>query len=193
MSTFWLVISGTLTGAVGPGVSVLYAVYGELITERAGRINLGMEGCLLMWAPASGSWSPSRPARRGVGVLAGMAAGALASLIHAYLIVYRDTNQLATGLALTLFAGGVTAYVGRDYVDSIIDGLNPIAIPGLAGIPVLGEALFRQDILAYAAYALGPPHLVRPPVHPVGAEPPGRRRERGGGVRPPGETPRCCN
>ena len=50
MNTFWLVVSGTLTGAVGPGVSVLYAVYGELITERAGRINLGMEGCLLMGA-----------------------------------------------------------------------------------------------------------------------------------------------
>ena len=63
---------------------------------------------------------------------------------------------MATGLALTLFAGGVTAYVGRDYVDSIIDGLNPIAIPGLVGIPVLGEALFQQDILAYIAYGLGP-------------------------------------
>ena len=50
MSTFLLVISGTLTGAVGPGISVLYAVYGELITERAGRINLGMEGCMLTGA-----------------------------------------------------------------------------------------------------------------------------------------------
>ena len=155
MSAFWLVISGTLTGAVGPGVSVLYAVYGELITERAGRINLGMEGCLLMGA-CFGFLATVESGSAGVGVLAGMVAGALASLIHAYLVIYRDTNQLATGLALTLFAGGVTAYVGRDYVDSIIDGLNPIAILGLVGIPVLGEALFRQDILAYLAYGLGP-------------------------------------
>ena len=155
MSTFWLVASGTLTGAVGPGISVLYAVYGELITERAGRINLGMEGCLLMGA-CFGFLTTAETGSAGLGVLAGMAAGGLASSIHACLVIYRNTNQLATGLALTLFAGGVTAYVGRDYVDSIIDGLNPIVIPGLADIPVLGEALFRQDILAYMAYALGP-------------------------------------
>ena len=155
MSTFWLVVSGALTGAVGPGVSVLYAVYGELITERAGRINLGMEGCLLMGA-CFGFLTTVETGSAGIGVLAGMAAGGLLASIHAYLIIYRYTNQLATGLALTLFAGGVTAYVGRDYVDSIIEGLNPIAIPGLADIPVLGEALFRQDILAYVSYGLGP-------------------------------------
>ena len=155
MSTFWLVISGTLTGAVGPGISVLYAVYGELITERAGRINLGMEGCMLMGA-CFGFMATAETGSATIGVLAGMAAGALASAIHAGLVIFRETNQLATGLALTLFAGGMTAYVGRDYVDDIIQGLGPIAIPGLANIPVLGEALFRQDILAYVAYGIGP-------------------------------------
>ena len=155
MSAFWLVVSGTLTGAVGPGVSVLYAVYGELITERAGRINLGMEGCLLMGA-CFGFLTTAETGSAGVGALAGIAAGGLLASIQAGLVIYRDTNQLATGLALTLFAGGVTAYVGRDYVDSIINGFNSIAIPGLAEIPVLGEALFQQDILAYISYALGP-------------------------------------
>ncbi len=155
MSTFWLVISGALTGAVGPGVSVLYAVYGELITERAGRINLGMEGCLLMGA-CFGFLTTVETGSAVLGVLAGMAAGGLLASIQAGLVTFRGTNQLATGLALTLFAGGVTAYVGREYVDSIIGGLNPIAIPGLADIPVLGEALFRQDILAYISYGLGP-------------------------------------
>ena len=155
MTTFWLVISGTLTGAVGPGISVLYAVYGELITERAGRINLGMEGCLLMGA-CFGFLATAETGSATVGVLAGMAAGGLLASIHAFLVTYRDTNQLATGLALTLFAGGITAYIGRDYVDDIIYGLDPIAIPGLADISVLGDALFRQDILAYLAYALGP-------------------------------------
>lgn len=155
MSAFWLVISGALTGAVGPGVSVLYAVYGELITERAGRINLGMEGCLLMGA-CFGFLTAAETGSAGWGALAGMASGGLLASIQAGLVIFRDTNQLATGLALTLFAGGVTAYAGRDYVDSIIDGLNPIAIPGLADIPVLGEALFRQDILAYISYGLGP-------------------------------------
>lgn len=155
MGTFWLVISGALTGAVGPGVSVLYAVYGELITERAGRINLGMEGCLLMGA-CFGFLTTAETGSAALGALAGILAGGALASIQAGLVIFRDTNQLATGLALTLFAGGVTAYVGRDYVDSIIDGFNPIAIPGLSDIPVLGEALFRQDILAYISYLLGP-------------------------------------
>ena len=155
MNVFWLVISGTLTGAVGLGISVLYAVYGELITERAGRINLGMEGCLLMGA-CFGFIATAETGSAGLGVLAALTAGGLLAAIHACLVINRDTSQIAAGLALTLFAGGVTAYAGRDYVDSIITGLNPIAIPGLAAIPVLGEALFRQDILAYVSYALGP-------------------------------------
>ena len=146
MSTFWVVLSGTLTGAVGPGVSVLCAVYGELITERAGRINLGMEGCMLMGA-CFGFIATVETGSATAGVLAGMAAGGGLAAVHGYMVVYRDTNQLATGLALTLFGGGITAYAGRGYVDSIINGLNPIAVPLLADIPVIGDALFRQDIL----------------------------------------------
>ena len=90
------------------------------------------------------------------GVFAGMAAGGLLALLHALLVVYRDTNQLATGLAVTMFGAGITAYAGRDYVDSVVGGLEGIAIPLLSTIPVVGEALFQQDILAYAAYGLGP-------------------------------------
>ena len=155
MNTLLLVLKGTLTGAVGPGISVLYATYGELITERAGRINLGTEGCMLMGA-CFGFVAAVETGSSAVGILAGMAAGSGLSLVLAYLVIYRDTNQLATGFALTLFGSGITAYAGRDYVDSIIVGLNPISIPLLSQIPVLGKALFRQDILAYLAYGLGP-------------------------------------
>ena len=155
MNTVWLVMSGTLTGAVGPGISVLYATYGELITERAGRINLGTEGSMLMGA-CFGFIATVETGSASAGVLAGMAAGSGLSLILAYLVIYRDTNQLATGFALTLFGTGITAYAGRDYVDSTIGGLNPIAIPLLSDIPEIGKALFEQDILAYIAYALGP-------------------------------------
>ncbi len=155
MITLWLIIGGTLTGAVGPGVSVLYAVYGELITERSGRINLGMEGCMLMGA-CFGFLVTAVTGSASLGVVSGSAAGGLLAAVHGLLVVYRDANQVASGLALTLFGGGLTAYVGRDYVDRIITGLEPIAIPGLADIPVIGGALFQQDILAYFAYALGP-------------------------------------
>ena len=65
MSDVWLVLGGTLTGAVGPGISVLYATYGELITERAGRINLGTEGSMLMGASGSSSPWKQAPLRLG--------------------------------------------------------------------------------------------------------------------------------
>ena len=91
-----------------------------------------------------------------VGVLAGIAAGSGLSLIPAYLVVCRQTNQRAAGLALTMFGAGITAYAGRDYVDSTIRGLNPIAISLISEIPGIGKALFRQDILTYIAYGLGP-------------------------------------
>jgi simple sugar transport system permease protein len=155
VNTLLLVLRGSLTGAVGPGISVLYATYGELITERAGRINLGTEGCMLMGA-CFGFIAAAETGSGAAAILAGMAAGAGLSLILAYLVIYRDTNQLATGFALTLFGAGITAYAGRDYVDSIIVGLNPISIPLLSQIPLVGKALFRQDVLAYLAYGLGP-------------------------------------
>ncbi len=155
MSTLWLVLGGAMTGAVGPGISVLYATYGEVMTERGGRINLGVEGCMLMGA-CFGYIATVESGSVFIGVIAGGIAGGMLSLIHAYLVVIRNTNQLATGLALTMFGAGITAYAGRDYVDSIIVGLNPIAIPLLSDIPGVGKALFRQDILAYIAYGLGP-------------------------------------
>lgn len=155
MSTFWIVLGGAFTGAVGPGISVLYATYGELITERAGRINLGTEGCMLMGA-CFGFIATVETGSATLGVLAAMLAGSMLSLIFAYLVIFRDTNQLATGFALTMFGAGITAWAGRGYVDSLIGGLNPISIPLLSQIPLVGEALFRQDILVYLAYALGP-------------------------------------
>lgn len=155
MNTFWLVASGTLTGAVGPGISVLYATYGEVITERSGKINLGTEGCMLMGATfafiiAAETGNP------GAAILVGALAGGLLSLLHAFLVVSRRANQLATGIAVTLFGLGITSFAGRSYVSVSIGGLDPISIPLLSRIPVLGEALFQQDILTYIAYALGP-------------------------------------
>ena len=151
----WVVVSGAVIGAVGPGISVLYAVYGELITERAGRINLGMEGCMLMGA-CIGFIGAAETGSAAAGVFVAMAAGGGLAVIHAYLVVYRGANQMAAGLALTILAGGITAYAGRDYVDRAIGGLDPIPVPLLFDLPVVGPALFHQDILGYLAYGLGP-------------------------------------
>lgn len=155
MSTFWLVIKGVLTGAVGPGISVMYATYGEVITERSGKINLGVEGSMLMGA-CFGFIAAAETGSEGIGVLAGALAGGGLSMVFAFLVVNRKANQLATGLALTMLGAGITSWAGRSYVGVSIDGLNPISIPLLSKIPIIGDALFNQDILAYMAYALGP-------------------------------------
>ncbi|MSQ12261.1 MAG: ABC transporter permease [Dehalococcoidia bacterium] len=155
MSDVWLVLGGAFTGAVGPGAAILFATYGEVLAERAGITNLGVEGCMLMGAcfafiTTVESGSPV------LGVLAGAAAGGVLALLHAILVIARGTNQIATGLAITLLGFGLTAYVGRGFVGRDIEGLNGIAIPGLADIPKVGEAFFQQDALVYLAYGTGP-------------------------------------
>ena len=155
MNTFWLVIKGVLTGAVGPGISVMYATYGEVITERSGKINLGVEGAMLMGA-CFGFIAAAETGSEAVGVLSGALAGGSLSLLFAFMVINRRANQLATGLAITMLGAGITSWAGRSYVGVSIDGLDQISIPLLSRIPIIGEALFHQDILAYIAYALGP-------------------------------------
>ena len=155
MNTFWLVIKGVLTGAVGPGISVMYATYGEVITERSGKINLGVEGAMLMGA-CVGFIGAAETGSEAIGVLSGALAGGSLSLLFAFMVINRRANQLATGLAITMLGAGITSWAGRSYVGVSIDGLDPIAIPLLSRLPIIGEALFNQDILAYIAYALGP-------------------------------------
>lgn len=155
MTTFWLVIKGVLTGAVGPGISVMYATYGEVITERSGKINLGVEGAMLMGA-CFAFIAAAETQSEAIGVLAGGLAGGALSLFFAFMVITRRANQLATGLAITMLGIGITSWAGRSYVGVSIAGLDPIAIPVLSSIPILGDALFHQDILAYIAYVLGP-------------------------------------
>lgn len=155
MTTFWLVIKGVLTGAVGPGISVMYATYGEVITERSGKINLGVEGAMLMGA-CFAFIAAAETQSEAIGVLAGGLAGGSLSLFFAFMVITRRANQLATGLAITMLGIGITSWAGRSYVGVSIAGLDPIAIPVLSSIPILGDALFHQDILAYIAYVLGP-------------------------------------
>jgi ABC-type uncharacterized transport system permease subunit len=88
MSTFWLVIKGVITGAVGPGISVMYATYGEVITERSGKINLGVEGSMLMGA-CFGFIAAAETGSEAIGVLTGAMAGGGLSLIFAFLVVHR--------------------------------------------------------------------------------------------------------
>ncbi len=143
------------TGAVRAGSSVMLTTYGEVISERAGIINLGAEGCMIAGACA-GFIVTARTGSPVLGVFAAIAAGAALASVHAFMVITRGANQLASGLALMFLGLGLTAFAGRPYVSTKINGLNDIPIPLLSDIPFLGTVLFDHDALTYVAFGLGP-------------------------------------
>jgi simple sugar transport system permease protein len=150
-----LFIQFVLTGAVRASTAVLYATLGETVTERAGVVNLGTEGCMVMGACIGFKVAADTGNLWLAVALAALSGGAL-SLIHAYLVVTRRANQLASGLALGFFGLGLTALIGRPYVSQNIDGMPELPVPLLGDLPLLGPVLFRHDAMVYLGYALGP-------------------------------------
>ena len=142
-----------LAGAIRAGTSVLFACLGEVITEKAGVVNLGAEGSMLIGAFVAFA-TTAQTGNPYVGVLIGGVAGALFALIHAFLTVTRGANQLASGLVVMILAQGVTAFFGRTFVDRQIVGLNPLHIPFLSDLPAIGEIFFSHDILTYLSVPL---------------------------------------
>ncbi|MCC7024323.1 MAG: ABC transporter permease [Thermomicrobiales bacterium] len=147
-------VVSVLAAAVAAGTALLYACLGELITERAGILNLGIEGIMLMGALAGAGaciWSGNA----WVGALAALLAGALMAAIHAVLTVGLRANQVVSGLALTIFGTGLSAFLGRNIVGTPPpDAFRRLDIPLLAEIPVLGRVLFQQSALVYISFAL---------------------------------------
>jgi simple sugar transport system permease protein len=144
-------LRGVLAGAILSGTPLLYATLGEVIVERSGVVNLGLEGILLIGASV-GFAIASVSGSSYLGVLCAAAAGCLAMLLFGYLVVGRRANQLASGLALMLFGTGVSAVVGRPFVGGIITGLPKYRVPWLSDLPwVKASTLFNWDILVYIA------------------------------------------
>jgi general nucleoside transport system permease protein len=127
--TFGL-ISGIITSAILSGVSLTYAGLGELAGERAGIVNLGVEGLMLVGASA-GFAATALTGNPYLGIVAAAAAATLANGIFAYVVITRKANQLASGLTLMFFGIGVSALIGRPFVGDIIRGLPPLPILGL--------------------------------------------------------------
>ncbi len=135
------------------GTPLVFAALGELVTEKSGVLNLGVEGMMLVGAVvafmvASKSGSPW------LGIAAGMAAGAGTSLIFGAIALTLMANQVATGLALSLFGVGLSAFIGLDYVSVVIEGITPLAISGLSDLPAVGQLLFGHNPLVYLSFAL---------------------------------------
>lgn len=142
-----------LAAAVRSGTPVLYATLGEILTERAGIMNLGLEGVMLVGAYAGFSVTKST-GNPWLGLLAAALAGALLVTVHAFACVHLGANQVVSGLALTLCGTGLSSLLGRASIGETIRGLGPLPLPGLSQIPFLGPVFFRHDPLVYVSYLL---------------------------------------
>lgn len=145
-----LSILGVLSSAIFAGTSLLYTTLGEVIHQRSGIVNLGLEGLLLVSA-STGFAVTSVSGNPYLGVLAAMLAGGLFNMVFGYLVISRQANQLASGLAMMFFGFGLSALIGNAYVGDMINGLPRIMLPGLSDLPILWTSLFKFDILIYLA------------------------------------------
>ena len=133
---------------VSAATPLLLAATGELVAEKSGVLNLGVEGmmligavCAFIAALTTGSWF--------VGIIAGAAAGVLMSALFGVLTLIFLANQVASGLALTLFGIGLSSLLGIPFVGLPIEKLPTLSLPLLSDIPLIGPLLFDQDILIY--------------------------------------------
>jgi general nucleoside transport system permease protein len=128
-------LAEVLTGGIRGGTSILYAALGESVSERAGVVNLGTEGSMLAGALA-GYAIASETGSPWLGVVAGMTAGGLLAAVHAWVVLHRGGNQLATGLVVLFLGLGVTSLFGASYVQDVAPTFSDWRVPGLGDIPV---------------------------------------------------------
>jgi len=149
MDSTALLIAATLSA----GTVLAIAALGLLINEKAGIVNLGAEGMMLC-AAIAGFATVVHTGNSWLGFAAGMAAGAFLAAVFGVLVIWLNTNQYATGLALSLFGAGFSAFAGIKYVQEKLPEQPQYPIPFLADVPLLGPALFRQHPMVYIAMAL---------------------------------------
>ncbi|MFT2109752.1 ABC transporter permease [Marinomonas sp. 2405UD68-3] len=146
-------LSQILFSAIKTGTPLLLIALGEVICEKSGVLNLGQEGMMLMGAVV-GFLAAYNSGSVGLGVLSAIVIGMFMSLIFAFLVLHLGANQVATGLALSIFGTGLSAFVGSDIVGQTLQGFQPLIIPILSDIPFIGHILFTHDLLVYASFIL---------------------------------------
>jgi len=142
-----------IAASLNAGTVLAIASLGLLINEKAGIVNLGAEGMMLCSALA-GFAAVVHTGSGLAGFVAGMAVGAMLAAIFGVLVIWLNTNQYATGLALSLFGGGLSAFAGARYVKASLPEQSSFAIPVLSDIPFLGSAFFRHHPMVYVCIFL---------------------------------------
>ncbi len=148
-------LTSFLEGTVRTATPLAFAALGEVVTERAGIINVGLEGVII--AGCFGAVVAAGAGSLVIGLAGGALAGIVAAALFALFAVWLRTDQIITGTALTLGALGLTgtlyrAYFGAAGVALSIPTMRPIALPGVSRIPIVGSALFQQPAVTYALF-----------------------------------------
>ncbi|MBT8249584.1 MAG: ABC transporter permease [Acidimicrobiia bacterium] len=146
----------TIVAAIGLGTPLIFATVGEIITERAGILNLGVQGTMLVGA-VTGFWATFQTGSLTLGILASLLAGAAFSVIHAFASITLRVSQIVSGLALTIFGTGLASFLGKAGSDPLVgeparDQFDAIISGGIADWPVVGPLIFGHDILVYVAW-----------------------------------------
>lgn len=149
MDTYALLIAAALNA----GTVLALASLGLLLNEKVGIVNLGAEGMMLC-AAIAGFATVVHFGNDWLGFAAGMIVGAILAGLFGLLVIWLNTNQFATGLALTLFGTGFSAFVGTKYVQATVPDRMKFEIPGLADLPFVGQALFKHHPLVYLTMVL---------------------------------------
>jgi ABC-type uncharacterized transport system permease subunit len=142
-----------LAATLSAGTPLALAGMGLLVNERAGVLNLGAEGIMLV-AAVAGFGTALATGSEWAAFGAGALAGALVAAVFAWLVIWLNTNQYATGLAISLFGSGLSAFVGIDLVGKQLVEQPQRSVPLLSELPFLGEALFKQHPMVYLVVAL---------------------------------------
>jgi general nucleoside transport system permease protein len=149
--------SDYLIASLSLAVPLAFAALGGMYSERSGVLNIALEGMLITGAftSAAATFYTGNP---WLGVLCALIAGGLVGLLHAFLCITLYVNQLVSGLAINLVAAGLTSFLARLVFNASttqrLPGIEPMVIPGLANIPILGSLLFQQDVLVYLLITL---------------------------------------
>lgn len=142
-----------LFATVVAATPLIIVALGQLIAEKAGVLNLGAEGTMAVGAVAAFAIA-HHTGNPWLGALAGMGAGVLMALIFGVLALTLQANQVASGLALAIFGLGLSAFLGKSYESLSLASVPPVRIPFIGDLPVLGEALYNQQLLVYFSWAL---------------------------------------
>lgn len=132
---------------------LLFASLGEMITEKSGVLNLGVEGMMLMGA-IGGFIVVNQTDSALLAIIASALSGAALAGLFAVLVLVFQARQVPAGLALTIFGVGLSALLGQSMIGVAYSGLPKLAVPGLVSIPVIGELLFRHDIMVYLSIVM---------------------------------------